>query len=157
MTPHRVARALRTVGLVTALGLATLGGPAAQAQSAAPISVRQTSDLGTILTDQSGRTLYLFTKDTPGTSTCYDQCAVNWPPLLASDQADLSLPDGVPGTLGTTQRSDGTTQLTYNGMPLYYWIADQQPGDTTGQHVGGVWFVINPAADSPAAQDGAGN
>jgi len=125
------------------MSLSVLASPAANAQVASPIAVRETADLGSILTDTQGKTLYLFTKDAPGVSNCYDQCAVQWPPLLTDGPAEL--PANVPGVLATTPRNDGTTQVTYNGSPLYYWIADQQPGDTTGQNVGGVWFVLNPA------------
>jgi len=59
--------------------------------------------------------------------------------------SDPSLPADLPGAIATTTRTDGSLQVTYNGMPLYYWASDQKPGDTTGQNVGGVWFVVNPA------------
>jgi predicted lipoprotein with Yx(FWY)xxD motif len=123
--------------------LTVVGPTSAGAQPAASISTRAAPTLGTFLTDQAGRTLYRYTRDDVGTSNCYDTCAAAWPPLTT--QADAVLPADVPGVLGTTQRSDGGTQVTYNGMPLYYWAKDQKPGDTTGQNVGGVWFVINPA------------
>jgi predicted lipoprotein with Yx(FWY)xxD motif len=146
MHPHRtrtsLVRCLAISGASLALALSVFGGPVAQAQSAAGIGSHVASGLGPILTDGTGRTLYMFTKDAPGLSTCYDQCASAWPPLL-SDTAP-ALPNGVPGVLGSTPRTDGSSQVTYNGMPLYYWVKDQQPGDTTGQNVGGVWFVINP-------------
>ena len=101
------------------------------------------SDLGTFLTDTRGMTLYMYTKDDVGISNCYQGCAAAWPPLMA--QSDPVLPADLPGAIGTTTRTDGGLQVTYNGMPLYYWAQDQQPGDTTGQNVGGVWFVVNPA------------
>jgi predicted lipoprotein with Yx(FWY)xxD motif len=132
------------LGASLALALGVLGGPVAQAQSADDVGSRVAAGLGTILTDNAGRTLYMFTKDAPGLSTCYDQCAVAWPPLTS--ESEPVLPAGLPGVLGSTGRTDGSTQLTYNGMPLYYWAKDQKPGDTTGQNVGGVWFVINPAS-----------
>jgi predicted lipoprotein with Yx(FWY)xxD motif len=84
----------------------------------------------------------MYTKDDPGISNCYDACAAAWPPLLT--QADPVLPANLPGVLGTTPRTDGTTQVTCNGMPLYCWQKDQKPGDTTGQNAGGVWFIVNP-------------
>ncbi len=101
--------------------------------------------LGTILTDGKGMTLYIFTKDTAdsGASACYDQCATNWPPLVANGEPTLA--SGVPGTLGTITRTDGTMQVTYNGMPLYYYAADKAAGDTNGQDVGDVWYVVNPS------------
>ena len=106
------------------------------------INERASGDLGQILVDPRGMTLYLYTKDEPSVSNCYDQCAVAWPPLMTD--APPSSPDALAAGLGTTTRNDGGLQVTYNGMPLYYWQKDQKPGDTTGQNVGGVWFVVNP-------------
>src|SRR6476620_6289647 len=106
------------------------------------VMVTQDAKLGPILTDPKGMTLYLFTKDTPGVSACYGGCATAWPPLIAS--GDLSLPAGTPGTLGTITRTDGAKQVTYNGAPLYYYATDKAAGDTTGQNVGKVWFVVAP-------------
>ena len=128
------------------LAATTIGGWAAPAAAdeQAMLATGDDAQLGTFLTDANGMTLYLFTRDVPGISNCYDQCAANWPPLLT--QGEPVAPDGLAGVLGTTLRKDGTTQVTYNGWPLYYWINDHNPGDTTGQNVGGVWFVINPAA-----------
>lgn len=98
---------------------------------------------GKILTDGRGMTLYIFTKDTAGESVCYDQCAVNWPPLFATGRLKGSGVDDA--KLGTTTRKDGAKQLTYEGKPLYYYFQDKAPGDTTGEGVGGVWFMIrNP-------------
>jgi predicted lipoprotein with Yx(FWY)xxD motif len=133
---------LARVRLAAVLGILLATAPAAYAQSTAPIAVHPAGSLGSILTDTAGKTLYLYTNDAPGISNCYDQCAVNWPPLLT--QTDVASPAGLPGVLGQTPRTDGGTQVTYNGMPLYYWNKDQKPGDTTGQNVGGVWFVVNP-------------
>lgn len=100
-----------------------------------------TSELGTILVDGDGLTLYLFDNDADGESVCYDDCAVTWPPLLGDatvgGEADASL-------LGTTTRQDGTEQVTYAGMPLYHYAGDGQPGDVAGQGLGGVWWVIAP-------------
>lgn len=115
--------------------------------------------LGSFLVGPDGMTLYMFTKDAPGVSNCYDDCAVRWPPLLVPQGTQPTAAEGIPGTLGVTQRTDGTTQVTYNGMPLYYWFKDVVPGDATGQNVGEVWFVVAPqaapASAAPAALDGA--
>jgi predicted lipoprotein with Yx(FWY)xxD motif len=109
----------------------------------ATLAVTQTASLGTILVDGAGRTLYGFTNDTKDTSACYDKCEQAWPPLLQTDKPTVVA--GVDAALlGTTQRKDGTIQVTYNGMPLYYFFKDQAPGDTNGQKVGGVWFVVGP-------------
>ena len=111
----------------------------------ATVAVATNSTLGQILVDGNGRTLYLFVADTT-TSTCYGQCAQYWPPLLTSGQpvagtgANASL-------LGTTQRTDGSTEVTYAGHPLYYVLTDKNPGDATGQAVnnyGALWYVVGP-------------
>lgn len=124
------------------------------AQSDTGVGVGETPELGQFLTDGEGMTLYLFTKDEPGKSNCYDECAVNWPPFYAEG---ATLPEGVPGELSVVARDDGTEMLAYNGWPLYYWINDTAPGDTTGHLVGDVWFVVEvsdtttPVAASPVA------
>jgi predicted lipoprotein with Yx(FWY)xxD motif len=101
------------------------------------------SALGTILTDSHGNTLYVFLADTEGESTCYDECADNWPALRA--RGELVGGEGVDGSLlGTAERTDGTLQVTYAGRPLYYFAGDQQPGDTNGQEIGDVWYVVAP-------------
>ncbi|RIH87543.1 c-type cytochrome [Calidithermus roseus] len=127
-----------------ALGLAGLGALALQ-QQAAEVVV-QTSEhqgYGQYLTDAQGRSLYLFTNDSKNTSNCYDQCAQNWPPLLVKDKPVAG--KGVAASLlGTTQRRNDTLQATYNGWPLYYFARDQKAGDTNGQGVGGVWFLVSP-------------
>lgn len=120
------------------------------------VEVRQDAKLGSFLTGPNGMSLYLFKKDTtPGQSACNGGCAKVWPPLTAS--GDLSLPDGVGGTLGTITRTDGTKQVTYNGIPLYYYAPDKAPGDVKGQGVGNVWFVVNiqPTATKLPATGGA--
>lgn len=98
--------------------------------------------LGEILVDGDGMTLYLFTNDTQGSgaSTCEGQCLVNWPPLVGEPMAGEGVDDSL---LGSFTKPDGTVQATYNGWPLYYWVADAAPGDTTGQGVQGVWFVLD--------------
>lgn len=102
------------------------------------------TDLGSILVNAEGFTLYIFTNDTDGASTCYDACASTWPPVpgdvAISPELDASI-------FGTTTRDDGTEQLTVNGMPLYLYAPDTSPGDTTGQGVGGVWFVVDDAGE----------
>jgi predicted lipoprotein with Yx(FWY)xxD motif len=109
----------------------------------AALAITNTQKLGNILVDSNGFTLYAFTNDTKDTSTCYDKCEVAWPPLLQIDKPAVG--NGVDASLlGTTQRKDGTTQVTYNGMPLYYFFKDHAAGDTTGQGVGNVWYVLSP-------------
>jgi predicted lipoprotein with Yx(FWY)xxD motif len=109
------------------------------AASAPSLKMADTT-LGSVLVDGKGMTLYLFTKDAPKTSACTGQCLVNWPPLLGVPTAGAGVDDS---KLGSFTRADGRVQATYNGWPLYYWIKDTKAGDTTGQKVQGVWFVLN--------------
>ena len=115
------------------------------------IRSRDAEGLGTILTAQ-GYTLYQFLDDAPNTSTCNGGCAAVWPPVLAGDGV-VTLDSGVPGTVGTMTREDGSTQVTYNDIPLYYYSPDLRPNDTKGQGVGDVWFVINPEETVAADAD----
>ena len=109
----------------------------------ATLAITSTEKLGNILVDGDGRTLYMYTKDAKDMSNCYDKCEVAWPPLLQTDKPAVA--NGVDASLlGTTQRKDGTTQVTYNGMPLYYYFKDHAAGDVTGQAVGSVWYVLSP-------------
>jgi predicted lipoprotein with Yx(FWY)xxD motif/uncharacterized cupredoxin-like copper-binding protein len=145
--------------LVLSTGALAQGTPEPEAPPPT-VFVRQDPTLGSILSDPSGRTLYLFTNDTTeGESTCYDKCATNWPPFTATEP--LTMPEFVEGTLTTVQRTDGTTQVAYNGIPLYYFIKDENPGDVNGQGVGDVWYVVHPgqqfgAQASPTAGQGDG-
>jgi predicted lipoprotein with Yx(FWY)xxD motif len=122
--------------------------PAATSAPVAGTSVMlgKNDALGSFLVDDKGMTLYLFTKDTPNTSNCYDKCATAWPPLLTTGNPVAG--DGIDAAmLGTTTRTDGSVQVTYNGWPLYYYEKDKAPGDVVGQDVGNVWFVISPAGE----------
>lgn len=109
------------------------------ATAALALGTAQT-DLGEILVDGNGMTLYMFTNDSPNMSACEGQCLVNWPPLLGEPTAGEGADDS---KLGSFARSDGSMQASYNGWPLYYWKDDAAPGDTTGQGVGGVWYVLD--------------
>jgi predicted lipoprotein with Yx(FWY)xxD motif len=102
------------------------------------------SSLGSVVVDGEGRTLYVFTSDTGSESSCYGQCETAWPPLVGETTAG----SGITGELGTTTRTDGTTQVTLGGHPLYRYASDVNPGDTSGQGVGGVWFVVDGAGDA---------
>ena len=104
------------------------------------------SDLGTILVDGDGLTLYLFVPDDQGPSTCEGDCLAAWPalagPATAGEGADEAL-------LGTAARADdGTDQVTYNGWPLYYFAQDSAPGDVNGQGVGDNWYVVDPTGNA---------
>jgi predicted lipoprotein with Yx(FWY)xxD motif len=123
------------------------GGTAPSSQSApATISVAS-SGLGQILVGANGKTLYLFEADTSTKSTCSGACAQAWPPLTTTG-APRAAGGGSASLLGTTARTDGTTQVTYNGHPLYYFVSDTKPGDTNGEGstaFGAGWDVLSPA------------
>jgi predicted lipoprotein with Yx(FWY)xxD motif len=116
------------------------------ASAPATVAVATNSKLGPILVDGAGRTLYLFVADTAGTSTCYQSCAQYWPPLLTSGAPQAGAGANA-SLLSTTKRTDGTTEVTYGGHPLYYVVTDHNPGDATGQAVnnfGALWFAVGP-------------
>jgi predicted lipoprotein with Yx(FWY)xxD motif len=117
---------------------------AAAAPTAArgPVVTLGSTDLGRILIAGTGRTLYLYTPDTKGTSTCYGQCASFWPPLLTSGKARAA--HGVKASLlGTTRRKDGKLQVTYAGHPLYLFAEDTAPGDVNGQGFQQIWYALS--------------
>ncbi|MFI8992720.1 hypothetical protein [Streptomyces sp. NPDC053542] len=105
----------------------------------------RTTELGKVLTDGRGHTLYTFDKDTAKTSACTGKCATLWPPVTGTPQGGAGLPKG----LGTLERPDGATQATYDGHALYRFAKDTAPGKTAGDGVKGVWHavVIEPSAD----------
>jgi predicted lipoprotein with Yx(FWY)xxD motif len=102
--------------------------------------------LGPIFVSGNGMTLYTYSKDAKDKSNCYDVCATNWPPLLTSDTPKIAK-NLIASKFGVTIRTDGDKQVTFEGMPLYFWIKDAKPGDTTGQGVGGVWSVYKIGSD----------
>ena len=97
----------------------------------------KSTDIGgqMVLTDANGMTLYTFDKDTAGVTNCYDKCAENWPPLFAAADAQPE------GDFTLVERTDGSKMWAYKGWPLYLWVKDTQPGDTTGDGVGEVWHT----------------
>jgi predicted lipoprotein with Yx(FWY)xxD motif len=111
------------------------------------VNIAQNATLGAILVDGNGMTLYAWKNDQPGISTCNAKCLANWPPLLATGMvtagAGLNASD-----FGTTQTTDGKTMVTYNNEPLYYFIGDKAAGDTKGQGIGNVWFVVAPLSST---------
>ena len=111
------------------------------------VGTTDVSGLGKILVDSTGRTVYLFEKDTGPKSTCSGACAAEWPPVTTTGKPSAG--NGLTASmLGTTKRSDGATQVTYNGHPLYRYAGDSKAGDTKGQGLdffGGEWYVLSPA------------
>ncbi len=102
------------------------------------------SALGDIVVDAKGRTVYVFNQDEPGSgkSACSGQCATNWPPVTVESSSPGV--DGVTGDVATITRDDGSMQVTLDGRPLYLYAGDRKPGDTTGQGVQNVWWVVTP-------------
>ena len=136
-----VSPRLLLTGALTVLSLVAPGAAhAATGTTGTTVKLGNTL-LGTVLLDAKGMTLYMFTKDTPNTSVCYGQCEVAWPPLL-TDGTPVAGAGVKASLLGTTTRKDGKMQVTYNGLPLYYWFLDNKTGDVSGQDVGKVWYVM---------------
>lgn len=116
--------------------------PSDDTASAATLIVSEHPELGRILTDAEGRTLYTFSEDPPNVSTCQNApCPQTWPPLTIEGGAPVA-GEGVPGELGVIDRPDGSQQVTYDSSPLHYFVNDTAPGDANGQGVGGRWFVV---------------
>lgn len=120
------------------------------------------SKYGQILVDASGRTLYLLTADNGTQSSCYGECAVIWPPDTQTGTATGGQVDAA--KVGTTARTDNTSQVTYNGHPLYTYAQDAKPGDVNGQGLntfGGTWYVVGPNGNAvttttPSPSNGGG-
>lgn len=104
-----------------------------------PVLAVASTSLGEILVDGGGMTLYMFDPDEQGPSTCEDDCLQAWPPLMGEPVDGEGIDVGL---LGTSERSDGSDQATYDGWPLYHWVGDDQPGDVNGQGVQDVWWVL---------------
>lgn len=144
------ALAMLLLLLLAACRGAGAGSPSAAADAdAATVAVAESGEVGMHLVDAEGRTLYIFLNDSPGESACTDECAADWPPATVDEGEEPTGTDDVTGEIGTIERDDGTLQLTVEGWPLYRYAADQEPGDVTGEGVGGVWFVARPDGSLP--------
>jgi predicted lipoprotein with Yx(FWY)xxD motif len=111
------------------------------------VKIAEKEGIGKYLTDTEGKTLYWFKKDSPGKSACSGPCVDKWPIYFrekVKPSKGVSKDD-----FGTITREDGKKQTTFRGYPLYYWAGDAKTGDTNGQGVNGVWFVINPGVFPP--------
>ena len=152
------SRLLATAFVVAALLMAACGSSAQSTANGSPsvpassspagattIAVASNLKLGQILVDGAGKTLYLFVADSGSSSTCYTGCAQLWPPVLTSGPPQAGT-GATASLLGTTTRTDGKTEVTYAGHPLYYFVSDKQAGDATGQGVdsfGALWWVVS--------------
>lgn len=131
------------------------GSPAAGSPQAATVALTTNATLGMILTGDGGKTLYVFGKDSNGTSACSGSCASTWPPFTVGAGQSAVAGSGVTGTISTIQRSDGTSQVAINGHPLYYFGGDKAAGDTNGEGLNGVWYAAG-ADGSPVQAAGGG-
>jgi predicted lipoprotein with Yx(FWY)xxD motif len=164
-----VAAVAVLVAAAVAVLVATSGASTTKPQqtvaAASAISVKQTS-LGPTLVDANGRTLYLFQADRPDVSTLSAAGKAIWPPFTATT-TPRALSGAVAGRIGTVTHTGGAAQVTYNGHPLYYYVGDHGPGQTTGQGLnqfGALWYVLGPAGNavtspstSPAPASGTGS
>jgi predicted lipoprotein with Yx(FWY)xxD motif len=130
-------------------------GSSAAASTSSGTTVNMTTINGTaVLTNSAGKTLYWYAPDTSTTSKCTGQCATYWPPVTGPATAG----SGVTGTLGTITRSDGTTQATYDGHPLYTYVGDTAAGQAKGNGLnlsGGLWYEMTVSGAKPATATGA--
>jgi predicted lipoprotein with Yx(FWY)xxD motif len=116
-----------------------------------------TGAMGSYITGEDGKTLYVFTADSPNTSTCTGTCATNWPAFTLDAGESVKAGDGVTGALTTFAAADGKMQVAINGEPLYYFAKDTKAGDTNGQGLLGKWFVASPTGAAPAASPSGGS
>lgn len=146
---------IRTLAMVGALAMAlaacsedgdTTGDTGTPAEPAEATVAVEDSELGEIVVDAEGTTLYVFLADEGSESTCYDECEDNWPPLTVD--GDPVAGDGIDASLGTTERTDGSTQVTLDGHPLYFFAGDETADDVNGQGVGDVWYVVSPSGEA---------
>lgn len=102
------------------------------------------TELGEIIVGEDGKTVYYFTKDQKdsGKSECVDKCLENWPPVLVENEPTFS--EDITAKVGTIDTPDGKKQVTVDGLPVYYWYEDKEPGEVKGQGVGNVWYAVAP-------------
>jgi predicted lipoprotein with Yx(FWY)xxD motif len=168
MTRARFSLAVLPASLAILITVAGCGGSSnssstttanATAGGAATIDVANNPQLGQILTDSNGNTVYVFDKDSNGKSACSGSCAGVWPPVTTSGSPKAG--QGVIASkLGTTKRSDGSTQVTYAGHPLYTYTSDTSPGDTTGNGInsfGALWHAVLPNGSNAPAGGSSGS
>jgi predicted lipoprotein with Yx(FWY)xxD motif len=120
---------------------------ASSSAAGATITVATSGSLGDYITGSNGMSLYLFKNDSDDTSTCSGNCAASWPPYTVPDGTNVTAGDGVTGTVGTIRRDDGSTQVTINKQPLYFFSGDHAAGDVAGQGLNDVWYLVQPSGD----------
>jgi predicted lipoprotein with Yx(FWY)xxD motif len=136
----RLARVILVAGILVSFDVAAVG-----AAGTATVKVEKTK-IGKVIADKRGHTLYMFRADHGTTSSCYGKCATFWPPLITIGKATAG--SGAKASLlGTTKRRDGKLQVTYKGHPLYAFLKDKKPGQTTGEGLkafGANWYALTP-------------
>jgi predicted lipoprotein with Yx(FWY)xxD motif len=138
-----------TIGACGGSSAATPTPPETAGGRAATVGVESDGTLGKVLVDSRGRTVYLFRRDSGSKSTCVSACASAWPPLRANGKP-VAGPGLAASKLGTSARSDGKPQVTYNDHPLYRYTGDRKPGDTNGQGLsafGAAWYTVSGAGN----------
>ncbi len=151
--PRRIAAVLAVTALAAACSSGAAAGPTSPAQPSSAaggsgsitVNVAQAANLGAYLTGADGKSLYLLTKDSVGTSTCTGACATTWPPFVLQAGQTVVAGSGVMGTLSTIKRADGSDQVAVNGLPLYYFSGDTASGQTNGEGFKGIWFIASPS------------
>lgn len=129
--------------------------PATPAPVAIPgVQLANMTGVGEFLVDAEGMSLYLFKNDEGGTSSCTGDCATAWPPFVIEAGEFVATGEGVTGTFATIERDDGSLQVTYEGVPLYYFSGDAAAGDVAGQGVNSVWFLVDADGEAITAETG---
>jgi predicted lipoprotein with Yx(FWY)xxD motif len=153
-----IAAAAAVLAACSSSGASSAGGASTPASSSSPAGATagglKTATIGgaTVLTNAGGFTLYSFAPDTPVKSNCNGTCAQNWPPVKGPATAS-----GVKGTFGTIKRSDGSTQATFDGHPLYTFAGDTAPGQNKGNGLnaaGGLWHEITTSGTAGSSSSG---
>jgi predicted lipoprotein with Yx(FWY)xxD motif len=147
-TPLRTVAASVVLAALALSGCGDREGPPLDARANLGITTDD-SEYGTMLFDERGQAIYLFDKETSHTAQCYDECATEWPPVLTEGPPEAT-GDVDEGLLDTTERDDGSLQVTYNGHPLYFY-ADEDPGEVLCHDVddfGGTWLVVTPEGEA---------
>jgi predicted lipoprotein with Yx(FWY)xxD motif len=125
--------------------LSLLAALAVWACASVAVSAAPATDKSGVLTDNNGKTLYIFKKDSAGQSNCNGPCAKAWPPFAVADASKAN------AQFKVITRQDGSQQWAFNGQPLYYYVGDSAPGEMAGEGSGGVWYVVRAAAKPAAA------
>jgi len=150
------ALAVMAVGLAACGGYGGSGGTSgAPGASGGTFSFGEAdvANVGQVLVNGEGFTMYHMTTESADAITCTDQCASTWPPVLARSVPDAN---GLPGTFALADRPDGSKQLTYDDLPLYTYSGDSAAGQANGQGVGGVWFAVTPSGENAGTPGSSG-